>query len=214
MTDEDHFPARLASCRAKPGHGLDPSTVRIEQRASIPSAHCPSTALFLIRLPGARRRSRSSLCAPASAIDEPVSSFPRFPPLTSHHVPLAPRLSFRAVSLFPSSNVLGDWRNFDESALWLKVRQLENSDAGANLDANYLRATMATEREATELKQQGAIEAARDPESSVTADDAKRMVVEQSKNAGVAAFTFNPDASPEEKAAQVREVSLSTAVCT
>lgn len=72
---------------------------------------------------------------------------------------------------------------------------------------------MATEREATELKQQGAIEAARDPESSVTADDAKRKVVEESKKAGVAAFTFNPDASPEEKAAQVREVSLSTAVC-
>jgi hypothetical protein len=72
---------------------------------------------------------------------------------------------------------------------------------------------MATEREATELKQKGAIEAARDPESSVTADDAKRMVVEQSKNAGVAAFTFDPDASPEEKAAQVREVRLSTAVC-
>lgn len=72
---------------------------------------------------------------------------------------------------------------------------------------------MATEREATELKQQGAIEAARDPESSVTADDAKRKVVEESKKAGVAAFTFNPDASPEEKAAQVREVSLSAAVC-
>ena len=72
---------------------------------------------------------------------------------------------------------------------------------------------MATEREATELKQQGAIEAARDPESSVTADDAKRKVVEESKKAGVAAFTFNPDASAEEKAAQVREVSTATTFC-
>lgn len=80
------------------------------------------------------------MCAPASAIDESVSSFPRFLSLAlaSHHVPLAPRLSFRAVSRFPSSNVLGDRRHLDESALWLKVRQLEISDGGAKLDADYL----------------------------------------------------------------------------
>lgn len=61
--------------------------------------------------------------------------------------------------------------------------------------------------EAQELKQQGAIEAARNPESSVTADDAQRQMVEQSKNAGVAAFTFDPDATPEQKRAQARAVS-------
>ncbi|KAK1755142.1 tricalbin-3 [Echria macrotheca] len=64
---------------------------------------------------------------------------------------------------------------------------------------------MATAREETELKQQGAIEAAQDPESSVTADDAQRKIVEESKKAGVVAYTFDPDAKPEEKAAQLRE---------
>jgi len=58
-----------------------------------------------------------------------------------------------------------------------------------------------------ELKQQGAVEAAQDPESSVTANDAQHKIVEESKKAGVAAFTFNPDATPEEKAAQARAVS-------
>ncbi|KAI0970202.1 C2 domain-containing protein [Xylaria arbuscula] len=63
---------------------------------------------------------------------------------------------------------------------------------------------MATAQETSELKQQGAIEAARDPASSVTADDAQKKLVEESKNAGVAAFTFDPDASPEEKRAQAK----------
>ncbi|KAH8754241.1 C2 domain-containing protein [Hyaloscypha finlandica] len=57
---------------------------------------------------------------------------------------------------------------------------------------------------AAELKAQGVIEAAQDPNSSVTADDAQQKIVTESKKAGVAAFTFNPDASPEEKAAQAR----------
>ncbi|KAI0818342.1 C2 domain-containing protein [Xylaria sp. FL0064] len=63
---------------------------------------------------------------------------------------------------------------------------------------------MATAQQASELKQQGAIDAARDPASSVTADDAQKKLVEESKNAGVAAFTFDPDASPEEKRAQAK----------
>lgn len=60
---------------------------------------------------------------------------------------------------------------------------------------------------AQELKQQGAIEAARNPQSSVTADDAQREMVEQSKNAGIPAFTFDPDASAQEKRAQAQAVS-------
>ena len=64
---------------------------------------------------------------------------------------------------------------------------------------------MATARAESELKLQGAIEAARDPNSAVTADDAQRKILEESKSAGVAAFTFNPDISPEEKAAQARD---------
>ncbi|KAK4156867.1 C2 domain-containing protein [Chaetomidium leptoderma] len=63
---------------------------------------------------------------------------------------------------------------------------------------------MATAQSANELKQQGAIEAARDPNSNVTAEDAERKIVEDSREAGVTAFTFNPDASPEEKRAQAR----------
>lgn len=58
-----------------------------------------------------------------------------------------------------------------------------------------------------EIKTQGAVEMANDPNSSVTADDAQRKMVEESRKAGVEAFTFNPDASPEEKAAQARAVS-------
>ena len=66
---------------------------------------------------------------------------------------------------------------------------------------------MATEQAANELRQQGAIEAARDPESSVDADDAQKKMLEESKAAGVTAFTFDPDASPEEKKAQAKAVS-------
>jgi chemotaxis response regulator CheB len=60
---------------------------------------------------------------------------------------------------------------------------------------------------AAEIKTQGVVEMAQDPNSSVTSDDAQKKMVEESKKAGVAAFTFNPDASPEEKAAQARAVS-------
>lgn len=68
---------------------------------------------------------------------------------------------------------------------------------------------MATAAAEAELKQQGAIEAARDPNSSVTAADAQAKIEEESKKAGVQAFSFDPDASPEEKAAQARSVSCS-----
>ncbi|KAK4042437.1 C2 domain-containing protein [Parachaetomium inaequale] len=63
---------------------------------------------------------------------------------------------------------------------------------------------MATVQAANELKQQGAIEASRDPNSNVSAEDAERKIVEDSRQAGVTAFTFDPDASPEEKRAQAR----------
>jgi hypothetical protein len=60
---------------------------------------------------------------------------------------------------------------------------------------------------ANELKQQGAIEAAQDPNSNVTAEDAEKAMIEETKKAGGAAFQFDPDATPEEKAAQARAVS-------
>lgn len=72
---------------------------------------------------------------------------------------------------------------------------------------------MTTAKEAAELKTQGALEAAANPQSSITAEDAEKEIIEQSRNAGVAAFTFDPDASPEEKRAQARAVSISCLAC-
>jgi hypothetical protein len=69
---------------------------------------------------------------------------------------------------------------------------------------------MATARSANELKQQGALEASRDPESNVSAEDAERKIVEDSREAGVTAFMFDPDATPEEKRAQARAVRRSS----
>ncbi|KAK3394449.1 C2 domain-containing protein [Podospora didyma] len=63
---------------------------------------------------------------------------------------------------------------------------------------------MSTEQSANELKQQGAIEAAQDPDSSVTARDAEHKIVEDSKGAGVVAFNFDPNASTETKLAQAK----------
>lgn len=62
---------------------------------------------------------------------------------------------------------------------------------------------------ASELKQQGALEAARDPNSKVTAEDAERKVVQEARAAGSAAYQFDPNATAEEKAAAVASVSFS-----
>ncbi|KAH0543566.1 hypothetical protein FGG08_002127 [Glutinoglossum americanum] len=55
-----------------------------------------------------------------------------------------------------------------------------------------------------ELKAQGAEEASRDQSSNVTSEDAERKIVEESKKAGYQAYQFDPDATPEQKAAQAR----------
>ncbi|KAL8858843.1 MAG: hypothetical protein Q9178_004647 [Gyalolechia marmorata] len=57
---------------------------------------------------------------------------------------------------------------------------------------------------AAELKSQGAVEAAQDPNYNVTSRDAQHVMAAESKKAGVAAFEFDPNASPEAKAAQAR----------
>jgi len=54
-----------------------------------------------------------------------------------------------------------------------------------------------------ELKSQGAAEAARDPNSSVSAEEAEKALLDESKKAGSTALHFDANASPEEKAAQV-----------
>ncbi|KAK4220245.1 tricalbin-3 [Rhypophila decipiens] len=64
---------------------------------------------------------------------------------------------------------------------------------------------MATAERESELKQQGAIEAAQDPESSVTAEDAQRKLLEESMKAGVVAVALDPDASPEERREKAQE---------
>ncbi|KIX07732.1 uncharacterized protein Z518_02386 [Rhinocladiella mackenziei CBS 650.93] len=55
-----------------------------------------------------------------------------------------------------------------------------------------------------ELKSEGAIEAAQDPDNSATGEDANRVILDESKKAGSAALHFDPNASPDEKAAQAR----------
>lgn len=49
---------------------------------------------------------------------------------------------------------------------------------------------------------------ARDPDTNVTAKDAEKVIMDESKKAGAPAFEFDPNASPEEKAAQAKAVSL------
>lgn len=65
---------------------------------------------------------------------------------------------------------------------------------------------MASLSRASELKQQGALEAARDPNSSVTAREAEDKVLEEARRGGSAAYKFDPDATPEQKAAQAKAV--------
>lgn len=61
---------------------------------------------------------------------------------------------------------------------------------------------------AGEFKSKGAEEAARDPQSSVNAQDAEDVITNESKKAGVPAFQFDPNATPAEKAAQARSVGF------
>jgi len=55
-----------------------------------------------------------------------------------------------------------------------------------------------------ELKQQGAIEAAQATGTQEAADAAAKKVVDESKKSGIAAYEFDPNASPEEKAQQAK----------
>lgn len=65
-----------------------------------------------------------------------------------------------------------------------------------------------------EAKQEVAVEAARDPSSSFSAQDAQRVIVDESKKAGAPAFQFDPNASPAQKAAQAHAVSPYNGVMT
>lgn len=62
----------------------------------------------------------------------------------------------------------------------------------------------------TEMKQQGAIEAAeaaaRDPKSHISSETVEKKLVDENRKAGFPAYQFDPDASPEEKAAEAEAV--------
>jgi len=68
---------------------------------------------------------------------------------------------------------------------------------------------MASSNREAELKQQGALEAAADPNSSVSPEAAEKKVMQEAKKAGSVAYEFDPNASTEEKRAQMQSVSFS-----
>lgn len=49
-------------------------------------------------------------------------------------------------------------------------------------------------------------------DNAAVAEDAEKKMVDEAENAGVTAFTFDPDASPEKKRQQARAVSRSNRV--
>jgi hypothetical protein len=61
---------------------------------------------------------------------------------------------------------------------------------------------------ASQLNAEGAEEAARAQNSQVTSEDAERKIVEETRKAGYEAYQFDPNATPEQKAAQARAVSV------
>ena len=67
----------------------------------------------------------------------------------------------------------------------------------------------------TEMKMEGTIEAAQelhqDPQSHVNPETIEQKVVDDAKEAGAAAYQFDPDASPEDKANAAKGVYIPTA---
>jgi hypothetical protein len=57
-----------------------------------------------------------------------------------------------------------------------------------------------------ESKINAVVDAAADPNSSVTAEQAEKTVLVESKKAGAEAFMFDADATPEEKAQRIHDV--------
>jgi hypothetical protein len=66
--------------------------------------------------------------------------------------------------------------------------------------------------EQTEKKLEGTIETAQelheDPQSHVNPDKVEQKVVDDARQAGVAAYQFDPDASPEDKANAAKGVRI------
>ena len=66
---------------------------------------------------------------------------------------------------------------------------------------------------ASELKQQGAVQAAQDPNSKVQAEDAEKTLVDEAHKSGAAAYHFDPNTTAAEKAAAAKAVCGTTANC-
>lgn len=68
--------------------------------------------------------------------------------------------------------------------------------------------------EKTEMKEQGIIEAgsqlAQDPQSKVNPEKVEEALVKETNDAGATAYQFDPNASPEAKAAAAESVSAET----
>jgi hypothetical protein len=66
--------------------------------------------------------------------------------------------------------------------------------------------------EKTEMKEEGIIEAAteltQDPNSKVNPDTVEDALVKESRESGVPAYQFDPNASPEDKAAAAQAVCI------
>ena len=73
-------------------------------------------------------------------------------------------------------------------------------------------ASLEVEDHKRELRQQGAIEAAEEaPQDPNAAEAAEQVLVEETRKAGMPAYQFDPNASPEEKAAAAEAVSVAHA---
>lgn len=96
--------------------------------------------------------------------------------------------------------------------------KLTTSPAGYSRLPNYFRPEHNTgdmasaDAEKTEMKIEGAVEAAQDlyqdPQSHVNPDTVEEKVVEDARNAGVAAYQFDPNASPQDKANAAKGVRV------
>lgn len=64
----------------------------------------------------------------------------------------------------------------------------------------------------TDMRMEGTIEAAqelqKDPESQVNPDVVEKMAVDEAQKAGSAAYQFDPDATPEDKANAAKAVCV------
>ena len=105
-----------------------------------------------------------------------------------------PFFAFRSSALVPSSN------EESEAAGSSQIASILRNNCNCDNMMSHLSSR------AGELKSQGAVEAAQNPDSRTNAEDAERVILNESQKAGAMAFRFDATASPEAKAAQAHTV--------